>query len=144
MNINVTTIIRRTILVILFIWYLSCNAQVTTRKTVSSSQDISIVQTITSGDTLFTMLGQNAEYQRIIDILVITSGSAGDIYDLLSQCILFLNQNKGSSMSYGENNLLILGNGQLAIWSDDRHGYITLRKNLITKFQTDLLKYVHQ
>lgn len=142
MNHNFNAIVRRSILFLLFLWYIcSCSyAQVTTRNTISKAQNISVVMSITAGDTTFTLMGQNAAYRHIIDILIIKSGSAEDIYDLLSQCLKFIPEQKGTSMSYGENNLLSFGNGQMSIWRD--RGSVTLRKNIIIKFQADLLTYI--
>jgi len=117
---------------------LSAVAQKTTRNTVSKTRECSINQVISGADTLYVMLGQNAQYKQVIDMVIVKSGSARDIYALLMECMKFLPEKDGSSLNYEGTTLLMAGN-RLAVYpTGDQLGYVLLRKDVITKLQTDL------
>jgi len=129
------------ILLILFLTVtISATAQKTTRNTVSKLRGVEITQRITGADTLYIMLGQNAQYKQVIDIVIVKSGSARDIYALLMECEKFLPEKSGTSLDYQGNTLMIAGKNQLAVYGSDQdeRGYIMLRKDIISKLQTDL------
>lgn len=118
----------------------SACAQKTTRETVSKIRGITITKVITEADTLFMLMGQNSKYTHITDIIAIKSGTARDINMLLSQCMIFIPEKKGTSLDYEGNTILATGGSQIMLYGsgyDDR-GYILLNKGAITKLQTDL------
>ena len=79
---------RNIIFIILFAGAFTSFAQKTSRETISSARGTTITLKITeqydgSVDTVFMMIGQNYMYSRIIDNVIVKSGTAHDLYDLL-------------------------------------------------------------
>ena len=139
---------KNIIFIILFAGAFTSFAQKTSRETISSARGTTITLKITeqydgSVDTVFMMIGQNYMYSRIIDNVIVKSGSAHDLYDLLNQCIMFIPEKDGSSLEYNGNTLFINGK-QIAIFGSgyDDQKCILLNKAAIVKFQTDLKNYL--
>jgi hypothetical protein len=136
---------KHVLLILLITASLWAHAQKTTRNTVSEFRGVTITQMITTqadgtADTLFLMMGRNAKYTQIIDIVTLKHGTARDISDLLTECMKFLPEKESTSLEYRGNTLMSLGKNQIMLFGtgQDQRGYILLNKGVITKLQTDL------
>lgn len=121
----------------------SAYAQKTTRTTISSMRGISITRSITDADTLFLLMGQNAKYTHITDIVMLKNGTAQDINELLTECMRFLPEKEGTSLEYKGNTMAILGKNVMLFGTGrDQLDYIILSKAVIVKLQTDLQQHL--
>lgn len=134
---------KHVIIILLLIGHYSYS-QKTTRQTVADARGVTVSRNITerSGvpDTLFLMMGQNAKYTHITDIVMVKHGSANDINELLTECMKFLSEQDGSSLEYKGNTLMSMGGKQIMLFGSgrDKLGYILLNARIITKLQEDL------
>lgn len=121
----------------------TCYAQKTSREVIFKTSDITVTRNITETDTTFFLMGQNAKYMRIIDIVMVKSGSARELNDLLAECMKFLNEKNGTSEQYEGNTLMVIGN-RIALYGKgiDDYKYILLNPGLITRMQANLQPYL--
>lgn len=114
--------------------------QKTNRQTISEFRDVKLTRNVTENDTVFFMAGQNAAYLRIVDIVMLKSGSASDINNLLTECMKFLPEDKGTSIEFQGNTLRSMGGKKIMLSGSGRDDgkYIIVNAGLITKFQADL------
>jgi hypothetical protein len=115
-------------------------AQKTTRITVSKIKEATVIGSVSKYDTIFMLMGQNARYTHIIDIVSLKAGTLQDINDLLTECLKFIGEGDGNSLDYKGNRIVSMGN-RIMVSEDGEDGYILLHKQAILKLQNDIAAF---
>ena len=134
----------KTTIVLLTLITFATYAQKTTRESVSNFRGMIITKVMTEVDTTFIMMGQNAQYSQIVDLIVIKHGSAQEIDELLTECMKLLPEKDGTSLEFNGNSIYSMGGNKLLLSGigNDSRDSVLLNKGLITRLQTDLRKYL--
>ncbi|MEJ7645771.1 MAG: hypothetical protein WKF87_14345 [Chryseolinea sp.] len=131
---------RNTATAIILFLSITAYAQKTRTTELVAHKGITISQ-IVGEDTLFLMLGRNAKYNQLVDIISLKSGrKLGDISTLLEECLKMTAEPKGTSLEYEGNSISSFGGGQIALWGrgKDSSGYVYLNKQIIGKLTEGL------
>jgi hypothetical protein len=130
------------ILIIVFLLSPMCAlSQKTQRLTVSKIKEATVIGSVTKYDTIFMLMGQNARYTHIIDIVSLKAGTLQDINDLLTECLKFIGEANGNSLTYKGNRIVSVGSNRLMVSEDGESGYILLHKQAIIKLQNDIAAF---
>lgn len=121
--------------------------------TIFDQAKISVVRTIyydesnTPMDTSYYMMGVNAKYQHITDIISLHKGEIAEMTNLFKKCLESFNEDAGTSLEVGDNSIYVeeyVGIKAIMLFGidDDSRGYVNLNKNQVTKILQKLETYV--
>ncbi|HMG92372.1 MAG TPA: hypothetical protein VK589_20080 [Chryseolinea sp.] len=140
---------KTTLLLTFALAVVTAHAQKTTRETVAQVRGVDITKAVTEGpdgtqNVRFYMMGQNAQYTHITDIISIKYGTAEQIGELLVECMKFLPEKKGTTLQFKGNTIGATGGNYIVIWGEghDDRGNVVLNKSQITKLLQGLRKHL--
>lgn len=127
---------------------ISAFSQKTRLMTVSDLKGAIITGSVTEkdgvlSDTLFIMTALNSKYTRLQEFITVKHGSLSEINNLLTECLNFLSEEKGTSLEFRGNTIMAMGDQKIMLFGvdEDSQGYVILNRSAITRLQADIIKF---